>query len=130
MGELIAEPTDLVGRGIYPGILSVNFQTAPGFFAWREAGIPLRVKYRYPSAQWIDWRNSRLDVLINNFYLKSLPLEENRTLGEIRDALTGMNFTVNEGVVNIPPYLIGKASFRGSGWQEVKVSVVAVTIKK
>lgn len=106
MGELIAEPTELMGRGVFPGLLTVNFQTAPGFFAWREAGIPLRVKYRYPSAQWINWRDSRLDVLINDYYLKSLPLEENRTLETIRDAVTGMNFTVNEGLVNIPPYLI------------------------
>src|SRR3546814_746113 len=66
-----------------------------------------RTDTRFPyTTLFRSWRNSRLDVLINNFYLKSLPLEENRTLGEIRDALTGMNFTVNEGVVNIPPYLI------------------------
>ena len=105
MGELVA-PAALIGHGLYPGVLTVNFQAAPGYFAWREAGIPLVVRYRYPSGQWIDWTNSRLDVLINNFYLKSLPLEQNTTVGKIRESLTGRDFTINEGTVNIPPYLI------------------------
>ena len=105
MGELV-DPKALIGHGLYPGVLTVNFQAAPGYFAWREAGIPLIVRYRYPSGQWIDWTNSRLDVLINNFYLKSLPLEQNTTVGKIRESLTGRDFTINEGTVNIPPYLI------------------------
>ena len=48
----------LIGYGLNPGVLTVNFQSAPGYFAWREAGIPLVVRYRYPSGQWIDWSNS------------------------------------------------------------------------
>lgn len=104
LGELVS-PMDLQGSGLNPGILDVNFQTPPGIFAWRDAGIPLTVRYRYPSAQWIDWRNSRLDVLINDIYLKSLPLEQDTTLTRVREALS-RDFVDNEGVVSIPPYLV------------------------
>ncbi len=104
LGELVS-PADLQGSGLNPGILDVNFQAPPGIFAWRDAGIPLTVRYRYPSAQWVDWRNSRLDVLINDIYLKSLPLEQDTALTRMREAMS-REFVENEGVVSIPPYLV------------------------
>ena len=52
-----------------------NFRTAPDIFVWGNSGIPLDVRYRYPAGTWLNFADSRLDVSINNSYLRSLPLE-------------------------------------------------------
>jgi len=104
LGELVS-PLELQGNGLYPGILSVNFQTAPGIFAWRDAGIPLNVRYRYPAGQWLDYQVSRLDILINNSYLRSLPLVADTTLTRLRETVSD-DFTINEATVSVPPFLV------------------------
>lgn len=101
-GELINEVTDLQGVGLNPGLLTVNFSVPPGIFAWRDAGIPMSVRYRYPGGPWVDYDISRLDVLINNAYLRSLPLEPTTGLRTLRDVLTS-DFVQSQGTVSVPP---------------------------
>src|SRR5262249_25537346 len=72
-GEVV-QPTDLQGNGLVPGLLTVNFRTAPDIFVWGNAGVPVSVRYRYPVGSWLDFQNSRLDVSMSNAYLRSLPL--------------------------------------------------------
>ncbi|HWK44883.1 MAG TPA: UDP-forming cellulose synthase catalytic subunit [Stellaceae bacterium] len=102
LGEIV-QPTDLQGVGINPGVLTVNFHSAPDLFIWRNAGIPLKTRYRFPAGDWLDKPTSRLDVSVNNSYLKSLPLTDDTALG-VRDPLAP-DFTLNEGAVEIPPFL-------------------------
>ncbi|MFC0205123.1 UDP-forming cellulose synthase catalytic subunit [Novosphingobium soli] len=70
----IMEPYALQGLGIPPGPLLTRFRVAPDLFFWPREGGKLNLGYRYPVAQWLDKRASRLDVSINGQYLKTLPL--------------------------------------------------------
>jgi cellulose synthase (UDP-forming) len=73
LGEIM-DPRALQGLGLPPGPLAARFRTAPDLFFWPRQGGKLDLQYRYPSAAWLDKRASRLDVSMNNQYLKTLPL--------------------------------------------------------
>lgn len=73
LGEIV-QAYALQGMGIPPGPLSAQFRVAPDLFFWPRDGGRLNLRYRYPVAQWLDRRASRLDAAINGQYLKTLPL--------------------------------------------------------
>lgn len=73
LGEL-TDAYALQGLGLPPGPLSARFRIAPDLFFWPRQGGRLDLQYRYPTADWLDKRGSRLDVSINNQYLRTLPL--------------------------------------------------------
>ena len=64
----------LQGMGFRPGALSASFRVAPDLFFWPREGGRLNLTYRYPVADWLDQRGSRLDASLNGQYLKTLPL--------------------------------------------------------
>jgi cellulose synthase (UDP-forming) len=103
-GELV-QPTDLQGNGLVPGLLTVNFRTAPDIFVWGNAGIPLDVRYRYPAGTWLNFADSRLDVSINNSYLRSLPLSQEGVVQQVKDIISP-DFVLNDQTVRMPPYYI------------------------
>ena len=57
-GELV-QPTDLQGNGLIPGLLTVNFRTAPDIFVWGNTGVPLKIRYRYPAGTWLNFPEDR-----------------------------------------------------------------------
>jgi cellulose synthase (UDP-forming) len=73
LGE-IAQAYSLQGRGLPPGPLTAEFRVAPDLFFWPRQGATLSLRYRYPTAPWLDRRASRLDVSINGQYLATRPL--------------------------------------------------------
>ena len=73
LGEL-TDAYSLQGLGLPPGPLSARFRIAPDLFFWPRQGGRLDLHYRYPSADWLDKRGSRLDVSMNNQYLRTLPV--------------------------------------------------------
>ena len=73
LGEIM-DANALQGMGLPPGPLSARFRVAPDLFFWPRQGGRLDLRYRYPAAKWLDRRASRLDVSINNQYLRTLPL--------------------------------------------------------
>ena len=103
-GELV-QPTDLQGNGLVPGLLTLNFRTAPDLFVWGNTGIPLDIRYRYPAGTWMNFRGSRLDVSINNSYLRSLPLTQEGVVQQVKD-IVSPDFVVNEQTVRVPPYYV------------------------
>lgn len=103
-GELV-QPTDLQGNGLVPGLLTVNFRTAPDIFVWGNNGIPLNVRYRYPAGTWLNFADSRLDVSINNSYLRSLPLAQQGVVQQVKDIISP-DFVLNEQTVRVPPYYV------------------------
>ena len=103
-GELV-QPTDLQGNGLVPGLLTVNFRTAPDIFVWGNTGIPLDVRYRYPAGTWLNFDDSRLDVSINNSYLRSLPLTREGVVQQVKDIISP-DFVLNQQTVRTPPYYI------------------------
>lgn len=103
-GELV-QPTDLQGNGLVPGLLTLNFRTAPDIFVWGNSGVPLDIKYRYPAGTWLNFPDSRLDVSINNSYLRSLPLTERGVAQQVKD-MVSPDFVMNEQTVQVPPYYV------------------------
>ncbi len=103
LGEL-APTNQLEGRGFAPGVLGVNFKATPDLYVWRDKGLPLNVRFRFPGKEWLDLRTSRLDVLINDRFLNSFPLRESDA-GVIEHTL-GADFVQSEGKVLIPAYMI------------------------
>jgi cellulose synthase (UDP-forming) len=103
-GELV-QPTDLQGTGLVPGLLTLNFRTAPDLFVWGNTGIPLDIRYRYPAGTWMNFRESRLDVSINNSYLRSLPLTKEGVVQQVKD-IVSPDFVMNEQTVRVPPYYV------------------------
>ncbi|HZT88803.1 MAG TPA: UDP-forming cellulose synthase catalytic subunit [Stellaceae bacterium] len=103
-GELV-QPTDLQGNGLIPGLLTLNFRTAPDLFVWRDTGVPLDIRYRYPAGSWMNFRDSRLDVSINNSYLRSLPLTQETTVQQVKDIITP-DYVMNEQTMRVPPYYV------------------------
>ena len=74
LGEIM-DATYLQGLGFPPGPLYARFQAAPDLFFWPRQGGALKVRYRYPTASWLDRRASRLDVSLNDQYLRTVPLD-------------------------------------------------------
>src|SRR5215469_7896804 len=103
-GELV-QPTDLQGNGLVPGLLTLNFRTAPDLFVWGNSGVPLDIRYRYPAGTWMNFRESRLDVSINNSYLRSLPLNQEGVVQQVKDIISP-DFVMNEQTVRVPPYYV------------------------
>jgi len=103
-GELV-QPTDLQGNGLVPGLLTLNFRTAPDLFVWGNTGVPLKIRYRYPAGTWLNFPESRLDVSINNSYLRSLPLTQQGVVQQVKDIISP-DFVMNEQTVRVPPYYV------------------------
>lgn len=103
-GELV-QPTDLQGNGLVPGLLTLNFRTAPDLFVWGNTGVPLDIRYRYPAGTWMNFRESRLDVSINNSYLRSLPLTQEGVVQQVKDIISP-DFVMNEQTLRVPPYYV------------------------
>ena len=73
LGE-ITDAYALQGLGLPPGPLTARFRITPDLFFWPRQGGLMELRYRYPTADWLDKRGSRLDVSINNQYLRTLPV--------------------------------------------------------
>ncbi|MDO9708075.1 UDP-forming cellulose synthase catalytic subunit [Paracraurococcus lichenis] len=74
LGDLV-DPSELQAFGYAPGAISIPFRTAPDLYTWRSRPLPLTLAYRTPPAPIADAAVSRLDVSINDLYLRSLPLQ-------------------------------------------------------
>lgn len=104
LGDLVS-PANLEGAGLRPGLLTAEFRTAPDLFFWPQAGAKLSFGYRYPAGPWLDYSMSRLDVLANDKYIRSIPLRPEKTAAKVRD-LIGVSAIQQKASVEIPGYNI------------------------
>lgn len=74
-GELV-DPSELQAYGYAPGPIAIPFRTAPDLYTWRGRLLPVETHYRSPPGPIMDVAVSRLDVALNDIYLRSLPLRE------------------------------------------------------
>ena len=102
LGDFV-RPELLEGQGLRPGLLTAAFRTPPDLFFWPARGPTLKLGYRYPSGEWLDYKMSRLDVLLNGKYLNTFPLTA-PTLGEKARDLMGGAATSRVGRVELPAY--------------------------
>ncbi|WP_376090937.1 UDP-forming cellulose synthase catalytic subunit [Roseomonas sp. CCTCC AB2023176] len=108
-GELV-DPTELQSFGYAPGPISVPFRTAPDLYTFRDRALPVEVRFRSPPGPIMDVAVSRLDVALNDVYLKSFPLREgDPTFGFgwiARQIGTSTSADRGEGRLGLPPYLV------------------------
>lgn len=111
-GELV-DPSELQSFGFAPGQISIPFRTAPDLYTWRERQLPVDVKFRSPPGPITDVAVSRLDMSLNDVYLKSFPLKAGEAAFPWNwiSRQTGLNIGPNtsdsgEGRGGLPPYLV------------------------
>ncbi|HYZ60898.1 MAG TPA: cellulose biosynthesis cyclic di-GMP-binding regulatory protein BcsB, partial [Acetobacteraceae bacterium] len=106
IGQLV-DRSELQAFGYTPATIRVPVRTAPDLYTWRNAGLPVDIRYRSPPGPVIDIAASRLDVSVSDTFLRSLTLADGQ--GSILDwALrqVGLRGERMSGKVYIPPYLL------------------------
>jgi cellulose synthase (UDP-forming) len=106
LGELV-DPTELQAYGYAPGPVAVPFRTAPDLYTWRNRPFDTDIRFRAPPGPIVDVAVSRLDVALNDVYLRSFPLRPadpswpwswfSRQLGRSEPS---------EGRVGLPPWMV------------------------
>ncbi|UAL09293.1 UDP-forming cellulose synthase catalytic subunit [Caulobacter segnis] len=104
LGDLVGQ-SYLEGAGMRPGLLTAEFRTAPDLFFWPRAGAKLTFGYRYPAGSWLDYSISRLDVLANDKYIRSIQLRPEKASDKVRDFI-GASAIQQKASVDIPGYNI------------------------
>jgi len=74
-GEIM-DPSELQAFGYVPGPIAVPFRTAPDLFTPRERTLSTMVRFRAPPGPIMDVAVSRLDIAVNDIYLRSAPLRQ------------------------------------------------------
>lgn len=101
-GDLMALE-QLEGQGLRPGLLTVPFSIPPDLFFWPAKGGIVEASYRYPNGPWLDYRMSRMDVLVNGKFLRSFPLLEQSAIDNVRDYV-GRPAIQHDGKIDLPAY--------------------------
>jgi cellulose synthase (UDP-forming) len=104
-GELV-EASSLQGTGYVPGTIHVPFRTAPDLYTWRRRPFPVDLRFRAPPGPIIDVAASRLDLSINDMFLRSYSLAPAE--GGLDWALRSLGFArpVRSGATPLPLYTV------------------------
>lgn len=104
----LARLEDLGVRGYFPNVIRLNFKVSPDLFAWRSAGVPMELKYRFTPLQFK--KNSSLNININGNFVHALALDEAGKKVDIRNLLKlpllDKNLSFREEVLFVPPYQV------------------------
>ncbi|HEY0182562.1 MAG TPA: cellulose biosynthesis cyclic di-GMP-binding regulatory protein BcsB, partial [Rhodopila sp.] len=104
-GELV-DASALQGTGYVPGTFHVPFRTAPDLYTWRRRPFQADIHFRAPPGPVVDLAASRLDVSINNMFLRSYSLAPlDSTLNWVMRTL-GFARPVRYGSTPVPPYMV------------------------
>lgn len=95
----LATPDQLRSHGIRPEPIVIDFRSAPDYFNWIDANIPMSLRFHVNQEQIVDLSHSRLDVSLNNTPFRSVPLAATGTLINPGGAQ-------HSGTVDIPPFLL------------------------
>jgi cellulose synthase operon protein B len=95
----LATPDGLRSHGIRPEPITIDFRSAPDYFNWINANIPMNLRFAVTPESVVDLTRSRLDVSLNNTPFRSVPLAQTGTLIDPGRAN-------HDGTVDIPPFLL------------------------
>ena len=105
-GELV-DPSELQAFGYVPAPINIPFRTAPDLYTWRNRSLTANVAFRSPPGPITDVMVSRLDVSINDIYLRSLALaqpDDFWLVNWVRQRFTQPER--GEERVGLPPYML------------------------
>jgi cellulose synthase (UDP-forming) len=104
-GELV-DASALQGSGYIPGTFHVPFRTAPDLYTWRRRPFEADIRFRAPPGPVIDVAASRLDVSINDMFLRSYSLAPPNDMLDWVMRNLGFARPVHYGSTPIPPYMV------------------------
>ncbi|MGP2463420.1 cellulose biosynthesis cyclic di-GMP-binding regulatory protein BcsB [Pantoea ananatis] len=105
LSELLRKDQNLTATGIWHDAMRVNFRAAPDLFLWDGDTVPLYLHYRFPSENWIDEKNSLLNVTLNGTFLRNLTVNKVGLLESAWHRLGG-DARQEHYQINLDPYLI------------------------
>lgn len=105
LSELLRKDQSLTATGIWHDAMRVNFRAAPDLFLWDGDTVPLYLHYRFPSENWIDEKNSLLNVTLNGTFLRNLTVNKVGLLESAWHRLGG-DARQEHYQINLDPYLI------------------------
>ncbi len=104
-GELV-DASALQGVGYVPGTLHVPFRTAPDLYTWRRRPFEADIRFRAPPGPVIDVAASRLDVSINDIFLRTYSLAPTDQAVDWVMRNVGYARPVRSGSTPIPTYMV------------------------
>jgi cellulose synthase (UDP-forming) len=104
-GELV-DVSALQGTGYVPGTFHVPFRTAPDLYTWRQRPFQADIRFRAPPGPVIDVAASRLDVSINDMFLRSYSLAPSATMLDWVMRTLGYARPIRYGSTPIPLYAV------------------------
>jgi cellulose synthase (UDP-forming) len=104
-GELV-EASALQGVGYVPGTFHVPFRTAPDLYTWRRRPFQADIRFRAPPGPVIDVAASRLDVSINDIFLRTYSLAPADSTVDWVMRNLGFARPVRSGSTPIPTYTV------------------------
>lgn len=105
LGELVERDEHLQGTGI-AGFLSAPFIMPPRKLPDAQGGPTLRIEYDYPAGEFIDEKHSRMDVLFDGNFIKTVPLRAPEAIGQLTEVVRGPTDEEGRAVVRIDPSVV------------------------
>ena len=105
-GEIM-DPSELQAFGYVPGPIAIPFRTAPDLYTARDRSLSALVRFRAPPGPIMDVAVSRVDVALNDIYLRSAPLRQAELswpFSWIQRQVAGSE--VDEVQVGLPSYML------------------------
>ncbi|WP_130833095.1 cellulose biosynthesis cyclic di-GMP-binding regulatory protein BcsB [[Erwinia] mediterraneensis] len=105
LSELLRKDQSLTTTGIWHDALHVNFRAAPDLFLWDGDTIPVDLHYRFPAENWIDDKQSFLNLTLNGTFLRNLSVNKEGVLESLWHRLGG-DARQEHYRIKLDPYLI------------------------
>lgn len=102
LASLVKREEDLQGVGVQ-GFLSAPFIMPPRRLPDEQGGPVVRLEYEFPDGPFLDKNTSRVDVLLSNEFIKTLPLRPSETIDRLADVVRGPTDEEGRAVVRIDP---------------------------
>ena len=102
LATMVRRDEDLQGVGV-TGFLSAPFVMPPRRLLDEQGGPTVRVEYEYPNAPFLDKNTSRVDILLSNEFIKTLPLRPSETIDRVAELARGATDEEGRAVVRLDP---------------------------
>ncbi len=108
LGEMVKRAEELQGEGV-AGFLSAPFIMPPRNFPDKQGGPTLKIEFDYPTNGLLDQDESRLDVLLSDKYVKTLPLRPAEAIDRVAETVRGQTDEEGRAVVRLDPSILNAA---------------------
>jgi hypothetical protein len=122
--ELIEGSYQLESQGVELNPIRVDFTLPPDLFTWNANSVPMKLSYRY-SPPLKGTKTSRLNISVNDRFVRAFPLDENRSEGEQdtwRVPILGTESFTGKSSTQLPGFKISQNNTLAFNFQIANVS--------